>query len=107
MVWKRDSKPLFVRATRRIPPPPSAYPPGKAEGMSPKIGAMTIQVFQDQVDGLARVLARPALGPLLRHRTLEPLDRAPVLVGLLRGGVFSSNRKNAGQPVNQIGRANA
>src|SRR6266566_3069994 len=32
--------------------------------MSPKIGAMTIQVFQDQVDGLARVFGPPALGAL-------------------------------------------
>src|SRR2546429_1304495 len=25
MVWKRDSKPLFVRATRRIPPPQGGF----------------------------------------------------------------------------------
>src|SRR2546430_10263573 len=103
MVWKRDSKPLFVRATRRIPPPPSAYPPGKAEGMSPKIGAMTIQVFQDQVDGLARVFGPPALGALPAQRSLEALERRSDLVELLRRGVFLFEPENSAQTVKQIG----
>src|SRR5439155_671559 len=56
--------------------------------MSPKIGAMTIQVFQDQVDGLARVFGPPALGALPAQRSLEALERRSDLVELLRRGVF-------------------
>jgi hypothetical protein len=43
---------------------PSAYMPEKANGVSPQVRAMTIQVGQDQVDGLPRVFGRPALGTL-------------------------------------------
>src|SRR5437899_10700784 len=56
--------------------------------MSPKIGAMTIQVFQDQVDGLARVFGPPALGALPAQRSLEALERRADLVELLRRGSF-------------------
>src|SRR5207244_1935813 len=72
-------------------------------GMSPKIGAMTIQVFQDQVDGLARVFGPPALGALPAQRSLEALERRSDLVELLRRGVFLFEPENRAQTVKQIG----
>src|SRR5437899_2427347 len=71
--------------------------------MSPKIGAMTIQVFQDQVDGLARVFGPPALGALPAQRSLEALERRSDLVELLRRGVFLFEPENRAQTVKQIG----
>src|SRR5437016_3970682 len=71
--------------------------------MSPKIGAMTIQVFQDQVDGLARVFGPPALGALPAQRSLEALERRSDLVELLRRGVFLFEPENSAQTVKQIG----
>src|SRR5438552_2660216 len=71
--------------------------------MSPKIGAMTIQVFQDQVDGLARVFGPPALGALPAQRSLEALERRADLVELLRRGVFLFEPENSAQTVKQIG----
>src|SRR2546427_4868014 len=69
--------------------------------MSPKIGAMTIQVFQDQVDGLARVFGPPALGALPAQRSLEALERRSDLVELLRRGVFLFEPENRAQTVKQ------
>src|SRR5713226_6471452 len=71
--------------------------------MSPKIGAMTIQVFQDQVDGLARVFGPPALGALPAQRSLEALERRSDLVELFRRGVFLFEPENSAQTVKQIG----
>src|SRR5438874_811584 len=71
--------------------------------MSPKIGAMTIQVFQDQVDGLARVFGPPALGALPAQRSLEALERRSDLVELLRRGVFLFEPENRAQTVKEIG----
>src|SRR5207253_9094429 len=71
--------------------------------MSPKIGAMTIQVFQDQVDGLARVFGPPALGALPAQRSLEAVERRSDLVELLRRGVFLFEPDNRAQTVKQIG----
>src|SRR5438874_5922982 len=71
--------------------------------MSPKIGAMTIQVFQDQVDGLARVFGPPALGALPAQRSLEALERRSDLVELFRRGVFLFEPENRAQTVKQIG----
>src|SRR5947209_19023292 len=71
--------------------------------MSPKIGAMTIQVFQDQVDGLARVFGPPALGALPAQRSLEALERRSDLVELLRRGVFLFEPENRAQTVKQSG----
>src|SRR5438034_8636798 len=67
--------------------------------MSPKIGAMTIQVFQDQVDGLARVFGPPALGALPAQRSLEALERRSDLVELFRRGVFLFEPENSAQTV--------
>src|SRR5438445_10886783 len=82
---------------------PSAYPPGKAEGMSPKIGAMTIQVFQDQVAGLARVFGPPALGALPAQRCLQALERRSDLIDLFRPGVFLCEPEHTSQTVQQTG----
>src|SRR5437879_12844577 len=71
--------------------------------MSPKRGAMTMQVFQDQVDGLGRVFGSPALGALAAQRSLEALERRSDLVELLRRGVFLFEPENSAQTVKQIG----
>src|SRR5438874_400504 len=71
--------------------------------MSPKLGAMTIQVFQDQVDGLARVFGPPALGALPAQRSLAALERRSDLVELHRRGVFLFEPENRAQTVKQIG----
>lgn len=71
--------------------------------MPPKIGAMTIQVLQNQVDGLARVFGPPALGALPAQRSLEALKRRSDLVELLRRGVFLFESENSAQTVKQIG----
>src|SRR5438874_6384476 len=62
-----------------------------------------IQVFQDQVDGLARVFGPPALGALPAQRSLEALERRSDLVELLRRGVFLFEPENSAQTVKQIG----
>src|SRR5437870_8966415 len=71
--------------------------------MSPKIGAMTIQVFQDQVDGLARVFGPPALGALPAQRSLQALERRSDLIELFRRGVFLFEPENSAQTVKQNG----
>src|SRR5207302_8750655 len=73
------------------------------EGMSPKRGAMTMRLFQDQVDGLARVFGPPALGALAAQRNLEALERRSDLVELLRRGFFLFEPENSAQTVKQIG----
>src|ERR1700675_500500 len=71
--------------------------------MSPKIGALAIQVFQEQGDGLARFFGPPALGALSAQRRLEALERRSDLVELLRRGVFLFEPQNSAQTVKQIG----
>src|SRR5438445_13885318 len=71
--------------------------------MSPKIGAMTIQVFQDQVEDLARVFGPPALGALPAQRSLQALERRSDLIELFRRGVFLFEPENSAQTVKQNG----
>ena len=71
------------------------------DGVSPKTRAMTIQVCQDQVDGLPHVFCRPALGTLPAQRSLEALEGRSDLVEVLRRWVLLFEPENGAQSKKQ------